>query len=141
MSNFIYATYSVVDMLDDLYDDEGNLNKDQLLGLNYDLKLAQEFAKNLLGYNRVYAFIANEAGSVLDPHYGLDVTDADNVPKMYSDAMLADLKATLPLSPNQPDYYAAAPSYLLPIFGFCAGRAVHIRRDRTGHVSRPQPTT
>jgi len=138
MTTFIYATYSVVDMFDDLYDEHGNLNKDQLLKLNYDLKIAQDFAKGLQGYNRVYAFIE---GTTLDPLYGLDVTDPSYPPQVYSESLFKDLKRTQPLSPNQPDYYAGAPSYLLPIFGFCAGRAVHIRKDRTGYVSPLNPNT
>jgi hypothetical protein len=139
MTNYIYAIYSLAAFnVLAAFNDEETANKDTLMGVNYDLETAQQLAKSLPGTIRVYAFIKGESGS-LTPHHGLDVTEAGGEPKIYSDELLSSLTATLPLNPNQPAIYTNAPRYMLPLFGFCKGRAVHIKKDLTGYVTQTRP--
>jgi hypothetical protein len=139
--NFIFVTFNLADLLDGVFDDDGELMKDTLLGIHYDMKTAQEFAKSLPGYNHVYAFIDynDQEDLELDPKYGLNVTDAKKLPTIYDDSLLPSLKESLPLYPNLPSEFRHVSADRLPLFGFCAGRAVNIRADRTGYVGKPRP--
>tara|TARA_Y100000114_G_C11532246_1_gene218559 strand:- start:28 stop:462 length:435 start_codon:yes stop_codon:yes gene_type:complete len=142
MTHFIFATYALVDMIDGLFDDEGNFEQDTLMGLHYDLKTAQEFAQGLPGYNRVYAILDNnDQGGPLLPDHGLDVTDADSLPQIYDDTLLSSLKESLPLCPDLPSEFRHVDASLLPLFGFCAGRPVKVNKDRTGYLKKPRPKT
>lgn len=138
---FLFATFNIVDLIDGLFDDEGDFNKDLLLGVHYDLKTAQDFAKGLEGYNRVYAFLTDDSPLVLDTSFGLDVTNAKKLPKVYDDALLPTLKESLPLCPDLPSEFRRVDADVLPLWGFCAGRPIHIRADRTGYVGKPSPRT
>lgn len=142
MTHFIFATYALVDMIDGLFDDEGNFEQDTLMGLHYDLKTAQEFAQGLPGYNRVYALlINNDQGGPLLPDHGLDVTDSNSLPQIYDDTLLSSLKESLPLCPDLPSEFRHVDASLLPLFGFCAGRPVKVNKDRTGYLKKPRPNT
>lgn len=138
--NFIFVTFNLADLLDGTFDDDGNPVADKILGIHYDMETAQDFAKGLSGYNHVYAFLdENDQGGSLEASYGLNVTTAKKLPEIYDDALLPTLKESLPLYPDLPSEFRHVDADVLPLFGFCAGRAVNIRADRTGYVKKPRP--
>lgn len=110
----------------------------EVMGVFDTLEAAQQASQKIEKYTRVYAFIENHGigGRVKECSCGLDVTEAEASEeiRIYPQEYKTMFKPYIPFQGNHAKSFPSVPEELLPIFGFCGGKPVNIRKDRTGYI-------
>lgn len=110
----------------------------EVMGVFDTLEAAQEASQKIEKYTRVYAFIEScGIGSrVKECSDGLDVTEVETSEeiRLYPQEMKTMFKPYVPFQGNHATSFPRVPEEFLPVFGFCGGKPVNIRKDRTGYI-------